>query len=91
MFINGHEIGGVIEFQAVQDAGSPMTVELRVIPTSMIQGEPPSDEIERLHQQVVSDPTATIDITKAIEQAKARVERGTGGTSQVDEGSEASR
>lgn len=92
VFVNGIEIGFIteIDYNHGRAHGLP---ELRVSmrPTSIIQGEPPTSEIERLHRQVVSDPTAKVDITKAIENAKARMEGSGRVGGKVDEVPEAGR
>jgi hypothetical protein len=81
VYMNGIRLTNVVSIDVTYDSDFQMRgarLSLEVIPTSIIQGEPPADEVERLHQQVVSDPAGPIDITKAIENVRRRLSRGTG-------------
>jgi hypothetical protein len=81
VYMNGIRLTNVVSIDVTYDSDFQMRgarLSLEVIPTSIIQGEPPADEVERLHQQVVSDPAGPIDITKAIENVRRRLSRGAG-------------
>jgi hypothetical protein len=81
VYMNGTRLTNVVGIDVSYDSDfqrSGARMSLEIVPTSIIQGEPPADEIERLHEQVVSDPAGPIDITKAIENVRRRLSRGTG-------------
>lgn len=73
VWINGVEVGWVksIDFSHEMTVGQ---TEIQVVfqPTSITYGHPPTDVVNHLHDQALSDPGDTVDISKAIERAKHR-------------------
>lgn len=75
IWIDGVEIKFCTDVNLHQDINGHTVLSVEFAPQSVIQGEPKQEIIDALYGQGVSDPDATVDITKAIESAKARAER----------------
>lgn len=76
IFIDGHEVRGVYQFDANND-GYKTEVMMQIVPGSIIYGDPPTSTVEAMHEQGLSDPGETVDIEKAIQRARARQQGGT--------------
>lgn len=72
VFINGVEIGNVLEIAYERDMNGPDRMRIEFMPTSMVQGKPP--EAVFRDTAGMSDPDARVDIDAAIERAKVRAE-----------------
>ena len=80
VYINGTQIGWVKDFHHTVEYPNGDEVELRLKPTSVIFGEAPISTVSALHEAVVHNDSdslgnggTTVDIGRAIENAKKRV------------------
>jgi hypothetical protein len=45
IYINGHEVTNVVEVSVSASAGTMTELELRIIPTSIVYGDPPAPDV----------------------------------------------
>lgn len=73
VFINGQEIGMVVAFDLDVQPASLTEVTLRFFPTSVVFGDPPIDGMQTSY--IDKQGRERVDINKAIENARKRLEK----------------
>lgn len=76
VFINGTEIGNVIDLNYEQSVSTCHQLTITCVPTSVMTGKPPEETVRRLAEGMgLSDPDARVDIDKAIQSARRRLQQ----------------
>ncbi len=76
VFINGHQIGGVMGIDMEAEAHQLTNLTLRINPSSLVVGDPPTDSLGGLSDVYDDqDGEARVDIGSAIAKARRRLAR----------------